>query len=112
MRSFIRSNELFAQIQLHHWPEHNDIPLTTVIRDPKADFKQGQRFPSADIRDVAIGRKDKKLIVKITTWENVTTQSRFYLSFSAGGANNSSRILTEYRWQGNQAHGIIMNKIL
>jgi len=108
MRSFIRTNDLYALLSDLTWPTAPVVPLTTVIRDPEADFAQGQRYPSADIRSVALARRQNELTVVITTREPATDRTRFFVSIAAGGNGAAARVLTEYQWQRAQASGMVM----
>jgi len=108
MRSFTRDNDLFALLPNKVWPAAAIVPPTVVLSDPNADFKQGQRYPAADIQHVSLARKHNELIVSITTYKPATSQTRFFILISAGGANAASRVLTEYQWQHKKAAGTVM----
>lgn len=108
MRSFIRANGLYALISDHTWPVAAVVPSCVLIRDPDADFRQGSRYPSADIQNVAFARKDQELIVTITTRKPATAGTRFFLSIISGGKSDTARGLTELQWQRGEASGRMM----
>jgi len=108
MRAFIRTNDLYAVLPKRVWPAGAVAPETVVLRDPAADFGQGQQYPSADIRSVALGRKGDALTVTITTREPATARTRFFVSFLAGGHGEAARRVTELQWQRGQASGVVM----